>query len=130
MSQGNASHARPRLLLRPEDAAEILSVSRTTLFGLLQSGAIRSVKIGGLRRIPFEALQEFVIRLSCDTGAGTGPTTYDEAGPDGTGDGRAGRHEAQGRLAPWGGSDPRPGIRSTPERSEGQASKRPGELAP
>lgn len=59
-----ASSGRPRLLLRPEDAAEILSVSRTTLFGLLNSGALRSVKIGGLRRIPLEALEDFVMRLS------------------------------------------------------------------
>jgi excisionase family DNA binding protein len=39
---------QPRLLLRPEEAAEALSVSRTTLYGLLTSGAIRSVKAGGV----------------------------------------------------------------------------------
>jgi excisionase family DNA binding protein len=69
-----------RLLLKPEEAAQVLSISRTTLFGLLQSNAIRSVKVGGLRRIPVEALEEFVIRLSGDTGADT-----DAHGIDGTG---------------------------------------------
>ena len=65
---GNTGHQR-RLLLRPEEAAEALSVSRTTLYGLLASGAIQSVKVGGLRRIPVEALENYVVHLSRDLGA-------------------------------------------------------------
>ena len=64
----NAAPQR-RLLLRPEEAAEALSISRTTLYGLLASGAIRSVKVGGLRRIPVEALEHYVKDLSRDLGA-------------------------------------------------------------
>ena len=58
-----------RLLLRPEDAAEMLSLSRTTVYGLLRSGSLRSVKVGGLRRIPFDALEEFVLQLCRNQGA-------------------------------------------------------------
>lgn len=40
------------LLLRPEKAAELLSVGRTTVYALMRSGALRSVRVGTLRRIP------------------------------------------------------------------------------
>jgi excisionase family DNA binding protein len=53
----------PKLLLRPEEAAAVLSISRTALFGLLRSKEIFSVKIRGARRIPMAALEEYVQRL-------------------------------------------------------------------
>jgi excisionase family DNA binding protein len=89
MSDAAARHHR--LLLRPEEAAQVLSISRTTLYGLLQSNAIRSVKVGGLRRIPAEALEEFVIRLSGDTGADSGAHGIDGTGVAGTATRRAGQ---------------------------------------
>jgi len=37
-----------------------LSVSRTTLYELLASGAIESIYIGRSRRVPVDALHDFV----------------------------------------------------------------------
>ena len=51
------------LLLRPEDAARVLGVSRSTVFDLIRSGRLRSVKIGHLRRVSATALADFVARL-------------------------------------------------------------------
>ncbi|MEV4242546.1 helix-turn-helix domain-containing protein [Streptosporangium canum] len=51
------------LLLRPEKAAELLSVGRTTVYALMRSGALRSVRVGTLRRIPPTALAEYVAHL-------------------------------------------------------------------
>jgi excisionase family DNA binding protein len=52
-----------RVLLRPEEAARALGVSRTTVFELMRSGALRSVKIGAARRVSATALAEFVAAL-------------------------------------------------------------------
>lgn len=54
-----------RLLLTVEQAAETLGVGRTTVFGLLSQGLLASVRIGGSRRIPVDALRAFVSDL-CD----------------------------------------------------------------
>jgi excisionase family DNA binding protein len=55
-----------RLLLTPEDAAELLGVGRTKLYELLRVGAIESVRIGRARRVPADALHEYVTRLRKD----------------------------------------------------------------
>ena len=52
-----------RLLLRPKEAAEVLGIGRSNLYQLLADGSLDSVKLGGLRRVSVEALQEFVERL-------------------------------------------------------------------
>jgi excisionase family DNA binding protein len=52
-----------RVLLRPEEAAQALGVSRTTVFELIRSGALRSVKIGAARRVSATALAEYVAAL-------------------------------------------------------------------
>ncbi|HEY7414332.1 MAG TPA: excisionase family DNA-binding protein [Ktedonobacteraceae bacterium] len=49
-----------RLVVDPETAAEILSVHRSKLFGLLARGSIRSIKIGRSRRIPVAELEKFI----------------------------------------------------------------------
>lgn len=54
------------LLLTVEAAADRLSVGRTTLFELISSGAVASVKIGRARRIPASALDEYVRRLTAE----------------------------------------------------------------
>jgi excisionase family DNA binding protein len=59
----------PRLLLRVEEAAERLSISRTRMFAYLKSGAIESVKVGRLRRIPADALTAFVAHLTANQAA-------------------------------------------------------------
>ena len=53
----------PVLLVRAEDAAIALGIGRTKVYELMRSGALRSVKIGGLRRIPATALADFVTQL-------------------------------------------------------------------
>jgi excisionase family DNA binding protein len=49
-----------RLLLRPEEVAQALGVGRTTVFELMRTGELRSVKIGALRRIPTDAVAEYL----------------------------------------------------------------------
>lgn len=51
------------MLLTPERAAEQLDVGRTTVYGLIASGELDSVKIGRSRRIPADALVAYVERL-------------------------------------------------------------------
>ena len=53
-----------QLLLRPEEAARVIQVGRSKIYELLASGAIKSVKIGALRRIPANALEEYVAALA------------------------------------------------------------------
>ncbi len=51
-----------RVLLKPAQAAEALQLSRAKLYSLIAGGELKSIKIGGARRIPIEALREFVAR--------------------------------------------------------------------
>lgn len=59
--------AQDQLLYRPEDAARLLDIGRSTLFELLASGEVPSVRIGRSRRVPRAALEAYVERLSCAT---------------------------------------------------------------
>ncbi|WP_093267415.1 helix-turn-helix domain-containing protein [Saccharopolyspora shandongensis] len=54
------------MLLTVEAAARRLSVSRTTMFRLLKSGAVASVRIGHARRVPAEAITAYVERLAAE----------------------------------------------------------------
>ena len=49
-----------RLLLTPEDAADLLSIGRSKLYELIGDGRLASVRIGASRRVPMSALVEFV----------------------------------------------------------------------
>ena len=51
-----------KLLLSPEEASERLGLRRTTMYALLASGEIKSIKIGKLRRVPITVLQEYIDR--------------------------------------------------------------------
>ena len=62
MVQDTAVEEAPRLMLTIEEAARRLSVSRSTLYDLLQRGEIESVHIGSLRRVPVDCLEDFVAR--------------------------------------------------------------------
>jgi excisionase family DNA binding protein len=55
-----------KLLLTPENAAEALSVGRTTVYQLMATGALRSVRIGKCRRVPMSAVVELVEQLEGD----------------------------------------------------------------
>ncbi|HET6911614.1 MAG TPA: helix-turn-helix domain-containing protein [Mycobacteriales bacterium] len=50
-------------LLRPEDVAHRLQIGRTKVYDLIRSGTLRSVKVGGCRRVTLAALAEFIARL-------------------------------------------------------------------
>lgn len=52
-----------KLLFTVREAAAMLSISRAKLYELLAGGVIESVKLEGSRRIPKEALEEYVDRL-------------------------------------------------------------------
>ena len=53
----------PRVLLSVEEAAEQLSVSRTRVYALIKAGEITSIRVGRLRRVPADALLQFIARL-------------------------------------------------------------------
>jgi excisionase family DNA binding protein len=49
-----------KLLLKPEEAAEVMSSGRTKVYELMAQGLLVSVRIGGSRRVPLEAVTEFI----------------------------------------------------------------------
>ena len=49
-----------RLLVRPEEGAEILGLPRTRIYALMAAGQLRSVKVGRSRRIPMQEIERFV----------------------------------------------------------------------
>jgi excisionase family DNA binding protein len=52
-----------KLLLSPEEAADVLGVGRSTVYDLMRLRVLRSVKIGRYCRIPTDACRELVDRL-------------------------------------------------------------------
>jgi excisionase family DNA binding protein len=50
------------LLVRVEEAARILSLSRSTIYEMLDSGELPSVRRGAARRIPISALHAWIAR--------------------------------------------------------------------
>lgn len=57
-----------RIVYTVEEAAERLGVGRTLVYALVRRGDIESINIGRLRRIPCDALDDFVLRLRQLTG--------------------------------------------------------------
>lgn len=51
------------LVLTIEQAAERLGIGRSLMYALVSSGEVESVTIGRLRRIPADALVEYIARL-------------------------------------------------------------------
>jgi excisionase family DNA binding protein len=58
--RSDASREPARLLLRPEEAARALGVSRARLYQMMAEGQITSIKVGRLRRIPLAELTKWV----------------------------------------------------------------------
>ena len=52
-----------RLFYRPNDAAVVLSMSRTAVFRLIKTGELRSIKRDGYRLIPASSLLAFARSL-------------------------------------------------------------------
>jgi excisionase family DNA binding protein len=51
------------LLLTANEAAEALAIGRSKVYELIMSGELESVRIGGCRRVPADALVQFVAGL-------------------------------------------------------------------
>jgi excisionase family DNA binding protein len=51
------------LLYKPEAAAASLGIGRSKLFELIAAGQIETVQIGRARRVPAQALEDYVARL-------------------------------------------------------------------
>ncbi|WP_240197762.1 helix-turn-helix domain-containing protein [Nonomuraea lactucae] len=51
------------LLLTVEEAARSLRIGRTQMYQLVTTGAVQSVRIGRLRRVPVESLHDYVSML-------------------------------------------------------------------
>jgi excisionase family DNA binding protein len=66
------------LLLTPEEAARALRVGRSKVYDLMRAGQLRSVKIGGSRRVSAQALADYVAALERKTAAG--PANAQDAG--------------------------------------------------
>lgn len=63
MTNSTLSPSDDLLLLTIEEAGRRLGLGRTSMYQLISSGAIESVTVGRLRRIPAECLQEYVSSL-------------------------------------------------------------------
>jgi excisionase family DNA binding protein len=59
-----------KLLYTPVEAAHALGISRSTVYVLMASGDLPSVRIGSSRRISADALRRYVTLLSSDDGSG------------------------------------------------------------
>lgn len=53
-----------KLLVSPEEAAELLGVARSTIYDLMRLRLLPSVKVGRYRRVPVSKLREFVDHLT------------------------------------------------------------------
>jgi excisionase family DNA binding protein len=53
-------------LYRVNEAARVLSISRTVIYELIRSGRLRSVKEGRTRLIPASAVAEYVALLESE----------------------------------------------------------------
>jgi excisionase family DNA binding protein len=56
---------QPRLL-KPEEAALVLALSRSKVYELMRSGRLHAIKIDGSRRVPVEAVDDFIARARED----------------------------------------------------------------
>ncbi len=57
------------LLLTVKESAKRLSLARSTLYELVLTHQIESIKIGRSRRIPLDALTDYIDRLRREQGA-------------------------------------------------------------
>ena len=62
MTQAAEPRPNPAIdqLLRPEEAARLLAMSRSNVWRLISDGSLRSLHVGRLRRIPTSAVAEYI----------------------------------------------------------------------
>lgn len=51
-----------RIMVKPEEAAELLGISRSTAYFLIKSGALPARRVGARLRVPLEALRAWAQR--------------------------------------------------------------------
>jgi excisionase family DNA binding protein len=56
-----------RLLLSPEEAAEVLGVTRSTIYDLMRMRLLVSIKIGRRRLVPVKACRDLVDRMMAES---------------------------------------------------------------
>jgi excisionase family DNA binding protein len=59
-----------KVLLTVPEAAEALGLGQAKTWQLVHSGRLRSVKIDWSRRVPVEAVREFIEQLAAEQGTG------------------------------------------------------------
>lgn len=79
-----------KLLLRPREAAEVLGLCRSKVYELIASGTIPSITIGKSRRIPLDALREWVRAQAEPSVSGAATPVPHSIGASGRRDGRDG----------------------------------------
>lgn len=52
--------SEPPLLLRAEEAARLLGLGRSTMFGLLAAGALPAIRVGRSVRVSRAAVEKFI----------------------------------------------------------------------
>ena len=52
-----------KMLLTVPEAAAALAISRSKLYELFAAGVVRSVRIDGSRRVPIDAIEDYVADL-------------------------------------------------------------------
>ena len=55
-----------RLLYKPVEAAQAIRVSRSKMYVLMRSGQVPSIRVGGVLRVPVEALRLWVEQQLAD----------------------------------------------------------------
>jgi len=60
VARASSTETTQRRLLRPEEAAAQLNISRTAVYGMIASGELPSITIGRRRRVPQAAVDEFI----------------------------------------------------------------------
>jgi excisionase family DNA binding protein len=68
------TNADERLLLTVDEACESLHLSRPIVYQLINSGQLRSIKIGAARRIPLDALRAYIRQALDNQGSGDSPS--------------------------------------------------------
>ena len=58
-----------KMLYTPTEAAKALGISRSTVYVLIASGEVPSVRIGSCRRVPVDGLRRYVAKLAKKDGA-------------------------------------------------------------
>lgn len=62
-TRGHDKPAVPAVLYRVDEAAEALRLSRSSIYELIRSGQLRTIKRGSRRLVPVAALDDFVRSL-------------------------------------------------------------------